>query len=81
MATRIFIIIIVSSIIILSQLTTSDNKNLNDYGGQFINFMLMYRYPMALANNYIKSFLNVGNQTKINNQLNTATNNMLFFSK
>jgi len=41
----------------------------------------MYRFPMVLATNYMKSFLNVGNQTKINSQIATATSSMLAASK
>lgn len=62
-ATRLFIIITIISIVILLQVTTNDSNKLNDYGIKFINFMLLYRYPMALANFYAKSFLNIGNQT------------------
>lgn len=37
----------------------------------------MYRYPMALNANYIKKFLNIGNQTKINSIIESNTNNMI----
>jgi hypothetical protein len=37
----------------------------------------MYRFPVVLATNYMKNFLNVGNQTKIVAQIQTATTSFL----
>jgi hypothetical protein len=41
----------------------------------------MYRFPMVLATAYMKSFLNVGNQTKIKSQIASATSGILTNSK
>jgi hypothetical protein len=41
----------------------------------------MYRFPMVLATTYMKSFLNVGNQTKVKSQIASATNGILTNSK
>jgi len=40
----------------------------------------MYRFPMNLATNYIKSFLNVGNQTLVNNLISSSTSGMELLS-
>jgi len=60
--------------------TSSDGNNLNNYGKQFINFMNIYRFPIVLGTNYLKSILAVGNQTKVNSMINSATTNMIYYS-
>jgi len=40
----------------------------------------MYRFPMALVKNYMKLFLNVGNQTKVMNQIGSATKSFQSFA-
>ena len=39
--------------------------------------MSMYRFPMAIATNYLKKYLNIGDMTKANAQILEATNGML----
>jgi hypothetical protein len=50
-------------------LTRYNTNNLNDYSVQYINFLNLYRYPMAFGKNVMKVFFNVGNQTKAVNQI------------
>lgn len=68
------------SILALSQITEADSNNLMDYGNQYINFMNMYRFPIILVTNYMKSFLNIGNQTKVASQIAAVTKNMQFYA-
>ena len=37
-----------------------------NYSEQFIGFMRIYRFPMILNINYMRSYLNIGNQVKVN---------------
>jgi hypothetical protein len=69
------------TIIILLNICYQKNLNLTNYSNQFINYMGMYRLPIVLATNYMKSFLNVGNSTKVKNQIATATANFLASSQ
>ncbi len=39
--------------------------------------MNMYRFPVILTTNYMKSFLNVGNATKVAAQIQSSSNNFL----
>lgn len=74
MASRAFILLIISSIVILVTVSDDNGHSLNDYSSQFINYMNMYRFPVVLATNVMKNFLKVGNQTKIAAQIKAATN-------
>ena len=39
--------------------------------------MNMYRFPVIIATNYMKSFLSVGNVAQVNRQIKTASTNFL----
>jgi hypothetical protein len=73
---RVFLFIIVSSIIILLIITSKNATSLTSYSNQFINYMNMYRFPV-IATNYMKSFLSVGNVAQVNRQIKTASTNFL----
>jgi hypothetical protein len=64
-------------IISFSVIVRSDSAYLNSYCNQFFTFMSMYRFPVILGTNYLKKFLNIGNMTKVDAQIQTATNGML----
>lgn len=81
LASRIFLFLIISSILILVMISNNNSHSLNDYSNQFINYMSMYRFPVVLATNIIKNFLKVGNQTKIAAQIRTATNGFITSSQ
>jgi hypothetical protein len=53
----------------LSLLSTANANSLNAYSLQYINFLNLYRYPMAFGKNVLKIFMGVGNQTKAANQI------------
>jgi|688.fasta_scaffold759937_1 hypothetical protein len=74
---RVFLFIIVSSIIILLIITSKNATSLTSYSNQFINYMNMYRFPAIIATNYMKSFLSVGNVAQVNRQIKTASTNFL----
>lgn len=67
-------------ILALSFVTRSDAEGLQDYSTQYLNFLNMYRFPMALVKNYMKLFLKVGNQTKVANQIGSATKQFLGYA-
>ena len=46
-------------------LVNSNYSRLMDYSEQFISFMHLYRFPMILNINYMRSFLNIGDQAKV----------------
>ena len=64
------------SIVVLLLIHQSDTSNLISYGSQFIAFMNMYRFPVVLGTNYMKSFLNVGNAKTVASQIASATSSM-----
>lgn len=66
---RVLITILVMMTLGLYLLTFQDSNNLNDYSIQYINFLNLYRYPMAFGKNILKTMLNVGNQTKAIGQI------------
>lgn len=76
-ASRIFLFLITCSILILVLISNNNSNSLNQYSNQFINYMSMYRFPVVLATNIMKNFMNVGNQTKIAAQIKTATNGFI----
>jgi hypothetical protein len=63
--------------IVLAAITNIDSSHLTSYSNQFIMFMNIYKFPIVLGTNYMKNFLGIGNITKINAQIQTATTNML----
>lgn len=52
-------------------LSTANANALNEYSLQYINFLNLYRYPMAFGKNILKTFLGVGNMTKAVNQIHS----------
>lgn len=69
--------LIILGLIYFSGIVRSDSENMNSYCNQFVTFMSMYRFPMVIATNYLKKYLSIGNITKANAQIQTATNGML----
>lgn len=69
------ILITLLIVLALSLLFTvkSDSSNLNSYSYQYLSFLNLYRYPMALIKNYLKYYLNLGTQSKTVTQIQTAT--------
>jgi hypothetical protein len=53
----------------LSFLSNANANSLNHYSLKYINFLSLYRYPMAFGKNVIKTFMGVGNLTKATNQI------------
>jgi hypothetical protein len=69
------VLTILTTIIVLLIITESNGTKLTKYSNQFINYMNMYRFPIILATNYMKSFLNVGNPTKVAAQIQSSSTN------
>ena len=64
----------------LSLFTISTNSShLITHSNQFINLMYIYRLPIILNINYLKSSLKMGNETKANRTIAAGTNTMLSF--
>lgn len=55
-----------------------NGDNLVDQGNQFVNYMLIYRYPIVLNLNYMRTILKLGNQTAAAN--NIAKNTQEFIN-
>jgi hypothetical protein len=66
---RLLLIVLIMMTIGLNYLTNRDATYLNSYSIEYINFLNLYRYPMAFGKNVLKTMLNVGNQTKATNQI------------
>ena len=68
-------------VLLLSLLFTvkADAQNLNSYSYQYLSFLNLYRYPMALVKNYLKYFLNLGTQSKTISQIQSATSQYIGF--
>lgn len=78
-AIRLNTLLISGLIIILLLVSFRDTNNLKSKVTQFLNFLNIYRYPMGLSKNYMKYFLELGNQTKVANQIKSHTNEVLKF--
>lgn len=76
---RVLITILVLMTFGLYLITYKDANNLNNYSIQYINFLNLYRYPMAFGKNILKTMLNVGNQTKVIGQINLQINKITSF--
>lgn len=48
------------------KVVNNNYSDLMNYSEQFIGFMRIYRFPMILNINYMRSYLNIGNQAKVN---------------
>lgn len=70
---RFLVTILVFITIGLAILTYQDASNLNNYSIQYINFLNLYRYPMAFGKNILKTMLNVGNQSKTIDQIHSQS--------
>lgn len=66
---RILLITLLLFTVGLSFLSTANANSLNDYSLQYINFLNLYRYPMAFGKNVLKVVMGVGNLTKAANQI------------
>jgi hypothetical protein len=66
---RVLVVVLLLMTVGLLALTTENANALNEYSLQYINFLSLYRYPMAFGKNVLKVFLNVGNQTKAVSQI------------
>lgn len=66
---RLLVLILLGITLGLMILTQANANNLNNYSLQYINFLNLYRYPMAFGKNILKTFMKVGNQTKAINQI------------
>ncbi len=69
------------SALVTSILTQDTNTNLISFSSQYINYMAVYRFPVILSTNYMKSILKVGNQTKVTQQIQAVTNNFINSAK
>lgn len=67
-------------VLILSFVTKNDSDSVINYSNQYIGFMNMYRFPMNLGMNYMKYFLDVGNKSKLANQIIGSTKQMQNFA-
>jgi hypothetical protein len=61
-------------------ITKNDTSTINANIVQFLNFLNLYRFPMALSKNYMKSFLNIGSQSSVTSQIALGTQNVIFFN-
>ena len=81
LASRIFLVIMIISAVVTSIITQDTNTNLISFSSQYINYMAVYRFPVILSTNYLKSILKVGNQTKVTQQIQAATTNFINSAK
>lgn len=47
----------------------------------YFNFLNLYRFPMSVGKNFMKRFLNLGNQTKVISQINVIYSQIITFSQ
>lgn len=47
----------------------------------YFNFLNLYRFPMSIGKNFMKTFLNLGNQTKVMSQINLIYSQIITFSQ
>lgn len=60
--------------------TRSDTDTINANITQFLNFLNLYRFPMALSKNYMKNFLSIGTQSSVISQITLQTQSFLAFN-
>jgi len=75
------IVVVLTLVILLSFLFTvnTDAQHLNSYSYQYLSFLNLYRYPMSLVKNYLKYYLNLGTQSKVVSQIQSATSQYIGF--
>lgn len=69
--------LMVVAILVLADINNIQSQTLNNYSNQFITFMNIYRFPILLNTNYMKQFLKIGNITKVNAMIASATTQFL----